>query len=63
MSSFEDNYRTWHTRLSLIKSAMRLASSAIAVACLITGDTTSAAWALAVGYGIAEIIGIAEESI
>jgi hypothetical protein len=56
MTDFETNYRTWHTRLSYIKSTVRI------VTCIAAVFTASIA-VLAVGLLIAEIIGIAEEFV
>ena len=53
-SDFETKYRTWHTRLSYIKSAVRIAACAIALY-----DSSIAV--LAAGLLIAELVGIAEE--
>jgi hypothetical protein len=55
-TDFESNYRTWHTRLSYIKSAARI------IACLgVFMDPSDGLYVLAVGLLIAELIGIAEE--
>jgi len=53
-SDFESTYRTWHTRLSYIKSAVRISACAIALY-----DSSIAV--LAAGLLIAELVGIAEE--
>jgi len=53
-NDFESKYRTWHTRLSYIKSAVRISACAIALC-----DSSIAV--LAAGLLIAELVGIAEE--
>jgi hypothetical protein len=63
MSNFEDRYRTWHTWISYIKSAVRMATSAIALVCALYVTAGAAVIALAVGYFIAEMLGIAEEFV
>ena len=56
MSDFENKYRTWHTRLSYIKSAARI------VACFgALVDRIDGLLILAIGLLIAEVIGILEE--
>lgn len=57
--SFEDSYRTWHQKISFAKSGVRLGASAIAL--YFMSDATVAVFALALGFGIAEILGILEE--
>jgi hypothetical protein len=57
MSDFENKYRTWHTYLSYLKSAIRLFTC---LGVMIFADV-SLLFALAFGLFIAEIIGIAEE--
>ena len=52
--SFEDKYNTWHKYTSYIKSGIRL------VTCVVAFATGSIA-ILALGLGIAEVVGIAEE--
>ena len=52
--SFEDKYKTWHTRASYIKSGIRLIGCAGAV---FTGSIV----VLALFLAAAEIVGIAEE--
>jgi len=51
---FESKYRTWHTRLSYVKSAVRIAACALA---LYEGGVM----VIAAGLLIAELVGIAEE--
>jgi hypothetical protein len=53
-SEFESKYRTWHTRLSYIKSAVRIAACAIAL-------YENSVVVIAAGILIAELVGIAEE--
>jgi hypothetical protein len=56
MSDFENKYRTWHTRLSYIKSVARI------IACFgALVDKTDGLLILAMGLFLAEIIGILEE--
>ena len=55
MSDFEDKYRGWHAKISYFKSGIRLLTC---FACMITGGDVII---LAAGFGIAEILGIAEE--
>ena len=55
MSDFEDKYRGWHAKISYFKSGIRLFTC---FACMITGGDVII---LAAGFGIAEILGIAEE--
>jgi hypothetical protein len=58
MSDFEQNYRKWHTYMSYIKSAVRIAACIIV---LWVAPFTDLISYLAFGFLIAEIIGIAEE--
>jgi len=64
MTDFETKYRTWHTRLSYIKSAMRIASCGLCCfsVCVI-GSVETSVLALAGGLFMAELIGIAEEFV
>lgn len=55
---FGDRYRTWHTRLSYAKSAVRLAGCAMALLW-----QEHAVVMLAASLGIAEVLGILEEWI
>lgn len=52
--SFEDKYKTWHKYTSYVKSGIRLITCGIAL-------TTGSISILALGLGIAEVVGIAEE--
>lgn len=58
---FNRNYRTWHTRISYAKSSLRLAG------CICAGlshaDPQFALLVLAISFGVAELLGIAEEWI
>ena len=54
MSNFETSYQTWHKYTSYIKSTIRLVTCGVAFA---TGSIAI----LALGLGIAELVGIAEE--
>lgn len=56
MSDFENKYRTWHTYLSYLKSAIRLFTC---LGVMLFAD--SYLFVLAFGLFLAEIIGIAEE--
>jgi len=60
MNDFESRYRIWHTRLSFIKSACRIAAC---VTVLWMAPFVELISCLAFGFLIAEIIGIAEEWI
>ena len=53
-TDFEKSYRTWHTSVSYIKSAVRIVSCAIALY-----DNNMVI--LATGLLIAELVGIVEE--
>lgn len=55
MSEFEDRYRGWHSKISFLKSGIRLLSCFF---CIVAGGDIMI---LAAGLGIAEILGIAEE--
>lgn len=59
MSDFESKYKTWHTRLSYIKSAVRIGGCAGVI--IITHATLLPVTILAASFLVAEIIGIAEE--
>lgn len=61
MSDFETKYKTWHTRLSYIKSAIRIVFSGVAIS--FSTDPVLAVILLASGLLIAEIVGILEELI
>lgn len=63
MGDFEDGYRKWHTRFSFAKSAIRIGASGLALIAITAFGTNAATWALAIGYGIAEVLGIIEEMI
>lgn len=54
MSDFESKYNTWHKYTSYVKSGIRLGACG---ATLITGSV----YILAVGFFIAEIVGVVEE--
>lgn len=58
MSEFENKYRDWHTKLSYIKSAVRIASCALVLLLLPLLHPVSI---LAGGFFLAELVGIAEE--
>lgn len=57
--NFEQKYRTWHQRISFIKSGVRLGASGVALYYM--SDAATAAFAIALGFGIAELLGILEE--
>jgi fumarate reductase subunit C len=61
MSDFETRYKTWHARLSYVKSAIRMASSALAV--WFSTEPVFAIVLLSSGFLIAEIVGVLEELI
>ena len=61
MSEFEIKYKEWHTKLSFVKSGLRIATSAVVA---LGGYITGADQFLiifAIGFGVAEVIGIVEE--
>jgi hypothetical protein len=59
MSNFEDKYRNWHTKLSYMKSAVRIGGCIGVI--VITHATLLPVTILAASFLAAEIIGIAEE--
>lgn len=66
-NDFEDKYKSWHQKISFVKSGIRIAAC---LSCIITvialGHSEGIAPAvlmLAIGLGLAEILGIAEEWI
>ena len=59
MNDFETKYKTWHTRLSYIKSAVRIGCCIGLI--FITHATLLPVTILASTFLAAEIIGIAEE--
>ena len=63
MESFEDKYRKTHKRLSFIKSFVRIASCAIVLFMPVTTSPFVLVGILALGFMIAEWIGVAEEMI
>jgi hypothetical protein len=58
MSDFENNYRIWHTYMSYIKSAVRIAGCATV---LWIAPFAELICCLAFAFLVAEIIGIVEE--
>lgn len=58
---FDHSYRTWHAKISYVKSAVRIASCLTAY--VMHADPSGAIIALACGFGLAELLGIAEEWI
>jgi hypothetical protein len=64
VSNFEARYKSWHTRMSIVKSTIRFATSGSVVFWACFGQTTGAIVLisiLAAGYGLAEFVGILEE--
>jgi hypothetical protein len=66
-TDFENKYKHWHQKISFIKSGIRITSC---LSCIITlialghiEGTTPAILMLAIGLGLAELLGIAEEWI
>jgi hypothetical protein len=59
MNTFEDKYRNWHTKLSYMKSAVRIGGCAGVI--FITHATLLPVTILAASFLAAEIIGIVEE--
>lgn len=60
MSDFEQKYRTWHTWMSYLKSGIRILGCVSAV---IVANPTTAIFALAFSFFLAELVGIAEEMV
>lgn len=64
---FESNYKHWHQKISFVKSGVRIAAclSAIITALVLAQELGQVAsiLILAVGFGLAEILGIFEEWI
>jgi hypothetical protein len=52
-----------HLQLSLIKSAIRIIASAGGIVATVTGAIPTAIMFVAVGYGVAEIVGVYEELV
>ena len=66
-NEFEEKYKNWHQKISFIKSGIRITAC---LSCIITlvalghlEGTTPAILMLAIGLGLAELLGIAEEWI
>ena len=59
--NFRDRYHAWHTKISLVKSCLRIAACLTALCML--DEPSHGLLTLAVGFGIAELLGIAEEWI
>lgn len=57
--SFENAYRDWHTKVSYVKSFVRLAASAGAL--YFVNEPSTALFIFALGFGIAEVLGVLEE--
>lgn len=62
MSNFEENYKKKHRRYSLIKSAVRI-GSCLAVILVPLGSIEANVAVLAIGFLVAEVLGVAEEMI
>ena len=60
MNDFESRYRTWHTYMSYIKSAIRIAGCVTVMWMVPFGEMINC---LAFSLFIAELIGIAEECV
>ena len=58
---FGDRYRTWHARISYLKSAARIVCCVAAA--LLHSEPAAAVLALSIGLGLAEILGVLEEWI
>lgn len=67
LNDFENKYKSWHQRISFIKSGVRITACLSCIITLITlghiEGTTPAVLMLAIGLGLAEFLGIAEEWI
>jgi hypothetical protein len=66
-NEFENKYKSWHQKISFMKSGIRITAC---LSCIITlivighlEGSTPAILMLAIGLGLAEILGIAEEWI
>ncbi len=64
-NNFENDYKSWHQKLSFIKSGIRIAACFSAIIILVLlghiEGTTPAVLMLSIGLLIAELIGILEE--
>jgi hypothetical protein len=60
---FEQKYRGWHTKISFIKSGVRIAAAGLSIGLSLLGQTWSAVTVLAFGLLIAEVLGILEEAV
>ena len=63
MESFEDKYQKKHKRLSFIKSGIRIGACGIVLFSPVASTPNVLVGVLALGFLIAEVIGIAEEMI
>jgi hypothetical protein len=63
MSDFEQRYQKKHKSISLIKSVIRLASCGLVLLMPYTSNPVHLVAILALGFGIAEVLGIWEEMI
>ena len=61
MSDFEKNYRDWHTKISYVKSAIRIGSCGAGIA--LSSEPVTAIVVFALGFMIAEVLGVLEEAI
>ncbi len=66
-NNFETKYKDWHQKISFVKSGVRIAACLSCVITLIVAGhlegNTPAILMLAIGFGLAELLGIAEEWI
>ena len=61
MSEFEDNYRGIHRKISVVKSAIRIAGCLTAA--LFLPEVYWSVVAIGLSFAVAEVLGIAEEMI
>jgi hypothetical protein len=66
-NEFEEKYKNWHQKISFVKSGVRIAACLGTIITISTLGhvigTTPAILILAIGLGLAEILGIFEEWI
>ena len=66
-NDFEKKYKDWHQKISFLKSGVRIAACLSCVITLIAlghlEGGTAALMLLAIGLGLAELLGIVEEWI
>lgn len=61
MSEFEQKYRDWHTKISYLKSGIRLGAGLAAM--ILAYNPYTAILVLSAGLVIAEVFGVVEEII